>query len=318
MEREQSAGSIPYHIPALLTATIDSLCVRASGRYADATFGGGGHSRALLQRLAPDGHLYGFDRDADARVNAPADTRFTFVHGDFRYMRNFLDYLGALPVDGIVADLGVSFHHFDTAQRGFSFRTDAPLDMRMNQNGGRTAADLLADISPDGLERLLRLYTDLRQPRRVAEALVKARSLKPVTTTGELVQAATPLLDPRKLKKDMAQLFQALRIEVNGEIDALQSLLLSASQMLAPGGRLAILTYHSVEDRLVKNFFRSGRLDGVVKQDIYGRTLSDWVPLRRQPQLPSEEEIERNPRARSAKLRTAIFKPITDGDNDAR
>ena len=297
--------STPYHIPALLQPTVDALNIQPSGRYADATFGGGGHSRAIMERLGPDGHLYGFDRDIDARANAPQDARFTFVHGDFRYMRNFLDYLGALPVQGIVADLGVSFHHFDEAERGFSFRADAPLDMRMNQSAPRTAAHLLADIPQKDLERLLRVYADLRNPRRVAEALVRARAEKPILTTAQLAEAAEPALDPRRVKKEMAQLFQALRIEVNGEIQALEQLLLTAADMLAPGGRLAILTYHSVDDRLVKNFFRSGRLDGDVRTDIYGRVQSPWKPLSRQPIVASEAEVEANPRARSAKLRAA-------------
>ncbi|MGM9863121.1 MAG: 16S rRNA (cytosine(1402)-N(4))-methyltransferase RsmH, partial [Lepagella sp.] len=182
-------GQLPYHIPALLQPTVDALNIQPSGRYADATFGGGGHSRAIMERLGPDGHLYGFDRDIDARANAPQDARFTFVHGDFRYMRNFLDYLGALPVQGIVADLGVSFHHFDEAERGFSFRADAPLDMRMNQSAPRTAADILADIPQKDLERLLRVYADLRNPRRVAEALVRARAEKPILTTAQLAEA---------------------------------------------------------------------------------------------------------------------------------
>lgn len=306
----------PYHIPALREPVVDFLNVRESGRYADATFGGGGHSRAILERLGPDGHLYGFDRDADAKANAPQDPRFSFVHGDFRYMANFLDYMGALPIDGIIADLGVSFHHFDQAERGFSFRADAPLDMRMNQSAPLTAADLLSTISSTELERLLKLYADLRQPRRVAEAVVKARSQAPLLTTSQLMAAAEPALDPRKVKKEAAQLFQALRIEVNGEIRALERLLTTAAGMLRPGARMVILTYHSVEDRLVKNFFRSGRLDGEVRTDLYGRTESPWKVLTRQPITASEEEVERNPRARSAKLRAAEF--TGNSDNKVR
>lgn len=302
-------GQLPYHIPALLQPTVDALDIQPSGCYADATFGGGGHSRAILSRLDSCGRLYGFDRDIDAGGNAPQDSRFSFVHGDFRYMRNFLDYFGALPVQGIVADLGVSFHHFDEAERGFSFRADAPLDMRMNQSAQRTAADLLADISAADLEHLLRLYTDLRNPRRLADALTKARAIAPIDTTSRLAAAAEPALDPRRVKKEMAQLFQAIRIEVNGEIQALQQLLLTASDMLSAGGRLVILTYHSVEDRLVKNFFRSGRLDGDVQTDIYGRVQSPWKPLTRQPVVASAQEVDANPRARSAKLRAAIYNP---------
>lgn len=292
---------------------MEGLSIQPAGRYADATFGGGGHSRAILERLGPQGRLFGFDRDSDARQNAPDDKRFTFVHGDFRYMRNFLEYLEALPVDGIIADLGVSFHHFDAAERGFSFRADAPLDMRMNQNAdARTAADLLRNISQKDLEGLLRRYADLRNPRRVAEALVKARQQKPIATTSQLAAASEPALDPRRVKKEMAQLFQALRIEVNSEIDALEQLLTSAPFMLRPGGRMAILTYHSVEDRLVKNYFRSGRADGEVQTDIYGRVQSPWKLVTRQPVVASEEEVERNPRARSAKLRVAIFNPLSE------
>ncbi len=292
---------------------MEGLSIQPAGRYADATFGGGGHSRAILERLGPQGRLFGFDRDSDARQNAPDDKRFTFVHGDFRYMRNFLEYLEALPVDGIIADLGVSFHHFDAAERGFSFRADAPLDMRMNQNAdARTAADLLRDISQKDLEGLLRRYADLRNPRRVAETLVMARQQKPIATTSQLAAASEPALDPRRVKKEMAQLFQALRIEVNSEIDALEQLLTSAPFMLRPGGRMAILTYHSVEDRLVKNYFRSGRADGEVQTDIYGRVQSPWKLVTRQPVVASEEEVERNPRARSAKLRVAIFNPLSE------
>ena len=292
---------------------MEGLSIQPAGRYADATFGGGGHSRAILERLGPQGRLFGFDRDSDARQNAPDDKRFTFVHGDFRYMRNFLEYLEALPVDGIIADLGVSFHHFDAAERGFSFRADAPLDMRMNQNAdARTAADLLRDISQKDLEGLLRRYADLRNPRRVAETLVMARQQKPIATTSQLAAASEPALDPRRVKKEMAQLFQALRIEVNSEIDALEQLLTSAPFMLRPGGRMAILTYHSVEDRLVKNYFRSGRADGEVQTDIYGRVQSPWKLVTRQPVVASEEEVDRNPRARSAKLRVAIFNPLSE------
>lgn len=292
---------------------MEGLSIQPAGRYADATFGGGGHSRAILERLGPQGRLFGFDRDSDARQNAPDDKRFTFVHGDFRYMRNFLEYLEALPVDGIIADLGVSFHHFDAAERGFSFRADAPLDMRMNQNAdARTAADLLRDISQKDLEGLLRRYADLRNPRRVAETLVMARQQKPIATTSQLAAASEPALDPRRVKKEMAQLFQALRIEVNSEIDALEQLLTSAPFMLRPGGRMAILTYHSVEDRLVKNYFRSGCADGEVQTDIYGRVQSPWKLVTRQPVVASEEEVERNPRARSAKLRVAIFNPLSE------
>lgn len=294
-----------YHIPALLTESIDALNINARGSYVDATFGGGGHSRAILQRLGPEGHLYGFDRDIDALQNAPDDSRFTFVHSDYRFIPNFLHYYGCDKVDGILADLGVSFHHFDSGERGFSFREDAPLDMRMNRKGERTAAQIIADASPDKLESIFRAYTDLKRPRLLANAIVKARSVSPILTTSQLTDVLTPALSPKNLKKDLAQAFQALRIETNDELHSLQRLLLNSLSVLKPGGRFAIITYHSIEDRMVKNFFRSGNLEGKVEQDFYGRVLTPWKQITRNPVVPSAEEIERNPRSRSAKLRVA-------------
>lgn len=294
-----------YHIPALLTESIDALNINARGSYVDATFGGGGHSRAILQRLGPAGHLYGFDRDIDALRNAPDDSRFTFVHSDYRFIPNFLHYYGCDKVDGILADLGVSFHHFDSGERGFSFREDAPLDMRMNQKGERTAARIIADASPEKLESIFRAYTDLKRPRLLVNAIVKARSVSPILTTSQLTDALTPALSPKNLKKDLAQAFQALRIETNDELHSLQRLLLNSLSVLKPGGRFAIITYHSIEDRMVKNFFRSGNLEGKVEQDFYGRVLTPWKQITRNPVVPSAEEIERNPRSRSAKLRVA-------------
>lgn len=294
-----------YHIPALLTESIDALNINARGSYVDATFGGGGHSRAILQRLGPTGHLYGFDRDIDALQNAPDDSRFTFVHSDYRFIPNFLHYYGCDKVDGILADLGVSFHHFDSGERGFSFREDAPLDMRMNQKGERTAARIIADASPEKLESIFRAYTDLKRPRLLVNAIVKARSVSPILTTSQLTDALTPALNPKNLKKDLAQAFQALRIETNDELHSLQRLLLNSLSVLKPGGRFAIITYHSIEDRMVKNFFRSGNLEGKVEQDFYGRVLTPWKQITRNPVVPSAEEIERNPRSRSAKLRVA-------------
>lgn len=294
-----------YHIPALLTESIDALNINARGSYVDATFGGGGHSRAILQRLGPAGHLYGFDRDIDALQNAPDDSRFTFVHSDYRFIPNFLHYYGCDKVDGILADLGVSFHHFDSGERGFSFREDAPLDMRMNQKGERTAARIIADASPEKLESIFRAYTDLKRPRLLVNAIVKARSVSPILTTSQLTDALTPALNPKNLKKDLAQAFQALRIETNDELHSLQRLLLNSLSVLKPGGRFAIITYHSIEDRMVKNFFRSGNLEGKVEQDFYGRVLTPWKLITRNPVVPSAEEIERNPRSRSAKLRVA-------------
>lgn len=294
-----------YHIPALLTESIDTLNINARGSYVDATFGGGGHSRAILQRLGPEGHLYGFDRDIDALRNAPDDSRFTFVHSDYRFIPNFLHYYGCDKVDGILADLGVSFHHFDSSERGFSFREDAPLDMRMNQKGERTAARIIADASPEKLESIFRAYTDLKRPRLLVNAIVKARSVSPILTTSQLTDVLTPALNPKNLKKDLAQAFQALRIETNDELHSLQRLLLNSLSVLKPGGRFAIITYHSIEDRMVKNFFRSGNLEGKVEQDFYGRVLTPWKQITRNPVVPSAEEIERNPRSRSAKLRVA-------------
>ena len=268
-----------YHIPALLEETIDGLNISPYGTYLDVTFGGGGHSRAILSRLGESGHLYGLDQDIDALANAPQDPRFTFVHSNFRYAENFMRYYDALPLDGILADLGVSFHHFDIAERGFSFRADAPLDMRMNQSAPLTAADLLA--------------------------IVKARANAPIDTTLALADAITPALNPKQVKKEMAQVFQALRIAVNGEMQVLEKFLESTVRMLAPGGRLAILTYHSLEDRMVKNFMRSGNVEGRVEKDFFGNVSTPWRLITRQPITASPEEIERNPRSRSAKLRVA-------------
>lgn len=294
-----------YHIPALLTPTLDLLEIKLKGVYVDATFGGGGHSRAILERLGPEGRLFGFDRDIDALQNAPDDPRFTFVHSDYRFIPNFLHFHGVEKVDGLLADLGVSFHHFDDARRGFSFREDAPLDMRMNRSGERTAADILSDATAADLERMLREYTDLKRPGLLAAAIVRSRDLSPIDTTARLTDVLTPLLNPRNLKKDLAQAFQALRIETNDEMHSLRVLLRNSLKVLRPGGRLAIITYHSIEDRLVKNFMRSGNTEGNVQQDFYGRILSPWKPVTRSPITPDAEEVERNPRSRSAKLRVA-------------
>lgn len=294
-----------YHIPALLPEAIDGLNIKEGGVYVDATFGGGGHSAAILAALGSEGHLYGFDRDADALANAPADTRFTFVHSDFRYISNFMRYYGVEKADGILADLGVSFHHFDTADRGFSFRSDAPLDMRMNRNGGKTAADILADYPEEELTRLFRTYTDLKNTRALASAIVKARAEAPVDATFRLVETARKAISPQREKKELAQVFQALRIEVNDEMGALKALLGQAAEVLRPGARLAVITYHSIEDRMVKNFIRSGNVEGIVDKDFYGRVSTPWRPVNRSPIVPSAEEVERNPRARSAKLRVA-------------
>lgn len=292
-----------YHIPALLAETIQSLDIKPEGIYADATFGGGGHSRAILGKLGPKGHLFGFDQDIDALGNAPEDPRFTFVHSNFRYMPNFLQYYRAGQIDGILADLGVSFHHFDDAERGFSFRNDAPLDMRMNRNARMTAADFIASAPEEEIIRTLREFTDLKKPREVAQAILKERDRSPITTTFGLAGAVETALNPKNAKKDLAQIFQALRIEVNAEMEALRKFLLNSINILRPGGRLAVLTYHSIEDRMVKNFMKSGNLEGEIEKDFYGRVQTPWKSVGRNPMVPTAEEIERNPRSRSAKLR---------------
>lgn len=294
-----------YHIPALLPQTLDCLDIKPDGIYVDATFGGGGHSRAILQRLGPDGRLIAFDQDLDAAANAPDDSRFTFVRSNFRFMRNFLRYHGVEKVDGILADLGVSFHHFDDADRGFSFRADAPLDMRMNRKAPLTAAELLTRYDARDLTSFFRTYADLKDPAKAARAIIAARDKAPVVTTFQLAEAVRPALNPKAEKKEMAQVFQALRIEVNSEMEALTTLLASAPDMLREGGRAVILTYHSVEDRIVKNFFRSGNAEGNLEKDFYGKVICDWKQITRQPITADAEETERNPRSRSAKLRAA-------------
>lgn len=301
-----------YHIPALLAESIEGLHILPGGVYADATFGGGGHSRAILEALGDNGRLLGFDRDMDAYANAPEDPRFTFVHSNFRHMRNFMRYHGIEHFDGILADLGVSFHHFDDASRGFSFREDAPLDMRMNRSGGVTAAEIIANADEAEIKRLLATYTDLKRPGNVAKAIISARQSAPIETTSQLAAAASKALNPAKEKKELAQVFQAFRMEVNGEVRALEEFLLSTTQMLRPGGRLAILTYHSGEDRMVKNFMKTGNLAGEEEKDFFGRRLSPWKLITRQPISADAEEVERNPRARSAKLRVAELLPPSD------
>lgn len=294
-----------YHIPALLNETLAGLDIKSDGIYADATFGGGGHSRALLERLGPDGHLYSFDQDSDARENSLDDPRFTFILSNFRFMKNFMRYYHVPAFDGIMADLGVSFHHFDEADRGFSFRTDAPLDMRMNRNSPVTAASLLADSSEEDLLRIFRLYTDLPRPKEIVRAIVNARSASPLLTTLQLTEDVRPALNPKAEKKELSQVFQALRIEVNNEMGALREFLESTLSMLPPGGRLAILTYHSVEDRMVKNFMKTGNVEGREEKDFFGRSQSPWRLVTRKPLEATAEEVEANPRSRSAKLRIA-------------
>lgn len=301
-----------YHIPALLQPTIEALGVHPEGIYADATFGGGGHSRAILERLGTDGHLYSFDQDADAMQNTFDDPRFTFVRGNFRYMENFLRYYGAGRIDGIVADLGVSFHHFDDPSRGFSFRSDSPLDMRMNRDSRLTAAGIVNSYSEQQLTSLFALYTDLRNPSRFARAICSARQESPIETTSQLASSLSRIINPRQEKKELSQAFQALRIEVNGEMDALAEFLRSTVRILRPEGRIAILTYHSIEDRMVKNFFRYGNIEGKEEKDFFGRRISPLMPLIKNAITPDAAEIERNPRSRSAKLRAAVITPQQD------
>jgi 16S rRNA (cytosine1402-N4)-methyltransferase len=291
-----------YHIPALLRESIDGLAVQPDGNYVDATFGGGGHSRAILQCLGPGGRLLGMDQDMDAWENRLDDERFTFVHGNFAYLKNFVRYYGLDGVDGILADLGVSFHHFDDVNRGFTFRADAPLDMRMNRSASFTAQELLNTYSEERIADVLYLYGELRQSRRLAAAIVKSR---PLSTTGQLVDVVRPLLKPSQEKKELSMVFQALRIEVNNELDALRRLLAQSLDVLNPGGRLAIITYHSLEDRLVKNFMRTGNVEGRQEKDFYGRVNTPWRVITGKVIVPSAEEVERNPRSRSAKLRVA-------------
>jgi 16S rRNA (cytosine1402-N4)-methyltransferase len=298
-----------YHIPALLPEALSALDIAPRGIYVDATLGGGGHSRAIVERLAPEGRLYSFDQDSDAIERAFTDPRFTAVYGNFRFLGNFLRYYGVEAVDGVLADLGVSSHHFDDAARGFSFRADAPLDMRMNRKGAVSAATLLASASEERIAEILYLYGELRQSRRMARAIVQARKESPVDTTGRLLDVIRPHINPRQEKKELAQVFQALRIEVNGEMEALRSFLRQALSVLRPGGRLAVITYHSLEDRLVKNFMRSGRFDGEIEKDFFGRTNSPLRLLTNKPIVPGEDEILRNPRSRSAKLRVAVKNP---------
>ncbi len=294
-----------YHTPALLRPCMDGLQIKPSGIYVDVTFGGGGHSREILKNLGADGHLYSFDQDLDVLQNVVDDARFTFVRSNFRYMSNFLRYYGVESVDGVLADLGVSFHHFDDAERGFSFRFDGSLDMRMNQRSEFTAADLLNTYDEKALSDVFYQYGELSNARKLASAIVKVRTSKPFVRIADLVNVAEPLLGKDKQKKDLARLFQALRIEVNHEMDALKEMLRQSLEKLNVGGRLVVLTYHSLEDRLVKNFMKAGNFDGKVEQDFYGNRLSPFKLINNKVIVASEEEVEANPRSRSAKLRIA-------------
>lgn len=295
-----------YHIPVLLQESIDGLAIRPDGTYVDVTFGGGGHSREILRRLGEEGHLYSFDQDADAEQNIPeGDERFTFVRSNFRYLSNWMQYYGVENLDGLIADLGVSSHHFDDESRGFSFRFDAPLDMRMNGRGGMTAADLVNNYDENRLADVFYLYGEFRNSRALAAAVAKARKNKSIDTIEDLLQAVERLIDRERGKKELARLFQSLRIEVNHEMEALKIMLESALRYLRPGGRLVVLTYHSLEDRMVKNFIKAGKIDGKVEQDFFGRKLTPWRAVNNKVIVPSDKEQEENPRSRSAKLRIA-------------
>ena len=296
--------SYDYHTPVMLQETVEGLDIKPDGVYVDLTFGGGGHSREILSRLSRKGHLYGFDQDLDAQAGAPQDERFTFVRSNFRFVSNWMMYYGHENVDGILADLGVSSHHLDMGERGFSFRYDAPLDMRMNQRARLTAHQVVNEYSEEQLTGILRLYGELKQSRQLASAIVKARTQATIDTTGQLAAAVAPQMGRQREKKDLAKVFQALRIEVNGEMEALRQMLNATTQLLAPGGRLVVLTYHSLEDRMVKNIMRSGNIEGQAEQDIYGNPNSPLRPVGKM-QTPSAEEQNENPRSRSAKLRIA-------------
>jgi 16S rRNA (cytosine1402-N4)-methyltransferase len=294
----------PYHEPALLAESLDGLAIRPDGFYVDATYGGGGHSRAILDALGEDGKLMAFDQDADAEGQVSNDERLIFVKANFRYLRRFLRYYGIDGVDGVLADLGISFHQIDEADRGFSYRFDAHLDMRMNRAAGKTAADVLNSYRADELQKLLGLYGEVRNARTVAQRIEQVRQVQPLRTTGDLVALLEPLIRGNR-QRYLAQVFQALRIEVNDELGALREFLEQACDALKSGGRMAIISYHSLEDRLVKNFFKTGDWEGEAHKDFYGNLVRPLEPVTRRPIVPSPEEVDKNPRARSARLRVA-------------
>ena len=301
-----------YHVPVLLNESIDGLNIHPNGVYVDVTFGGGGHSREILSRLKEGCSLYSFDQDADAELNISKmglsnnqTDRFTFVRSNFRYLKNWIRYYNIDHIDGLLADLGVSSHHFDDETRGFSFRFDAPLDMRMNKRAGRTAADILNEEDEEKLSNILYLYGEIKQSRRIASAIVKARAQLVFKSTNELLTIVEPFFSHAREKKDMAKMFQALRIEVNHEMDALREMLLAATDLLSPGGRLSVITYHSLEDRMVKNIMKSGNIEGKVKQDFYGKRETPFKLINNKVITASNAEQEQNPRSRSAKLRIA-------------
>ena len=301
MENEERT----YHIPVLLMPSVDGMNIRPDGIYADMTFGGGGHSREILSRLGDGGRLLSFDQDEDAERNIVDNPHFTFVRSNFRYLKNFLRYHGIEQVDGILADLGVSSHHFDDSERGFSFRGDGPLDMRMNKRAGITAADVVNNYSEERLADIFYLYGELKNSRKIASVLAKARAIQPINTIGEFLEVIKPLFGREREKKELAKVFQALRIEVNHEMEALKEMLCATAEVLRPGGRLVVITYHSLEDRLVKNMMKTGNVEGKMEKDFYGNVETPFRLVNNKVIVPSDEEITENPRSRSAKLRIA-------------
>lgn len=300
-----------YHVPVLLGESLNGLNIHPSGVYVDVTFGGGGHSRAVLERLGEEGRLYGFDQDADAEANIPSDPRFVFVRSNFRFLYHFMRYHDEVgEVDGLLADLGVSSHHFDDKDRGFSFRFEGNLDMRMNSRAGKTAADVLNQYTEAALADVFYLYGELKVARKLASLLVRERQVKPFHTIADLLEVLKPFTGKDKEKKFLAQVFQALRIEVNNEMQALKDMLEQTLRVLKPGGRLVVITYHSLEDRLVKNFLKTGNFEGRIEKDFFGNVQSPFVLINNKVITPTEEEIERNPRSRSAKLRIAEVKQV--------
>ncbi len=294
-----------YHIPVLLKPAVDGLDIHPEGTYVDTTLGGGGHTREILSRLGPQGRLLGFDQDEDAERNIPDDPRFTFVRSNFRFLHNFLRYHGISQIDGLLADLGVSSHHFDDSERGFSFRFDGALDMRMNKRAGQTAADIVNTYSEERLANVFYLYGELKNSRKLAAALVKARAAAPINTIGAFLDIVKPFFGREREKKEMARVFQALRIEVNQEMEALKEMLYAATDALRPGGRLAVITYHSLEDRMVKNLIKTGNVEGKMEKDFFGNTQTPFRAVNNKVIVPDDDETARNPRSRSAKLRIA-------------
>lgn len=294
-----------YHVPVLLNESIDGLEIKPDGIYVDVTFGGGGHSKEILRRLGEKGHLYSFDQDPDAEKNIVNDKRFTFVRSNFRHLKNWMRYYGVDHIDGLLADLGVSSHHFDDETRGFSFRFDAPLDMRMNKRAGTTAAEILNSYDEEQLADIFYIYGELKNARKIASTIAKARNEKKIETTGDLMNITEKLFQREREKKEMAKMFQALRIEVNHEMDALKEMLNGAKDMLCEGGRLSVITYHSLEDRIVKNMMKAGNVEGKINQDFFGRIETPFRQINNKVIVPNDEEQQQNPRSRSAKLRVA-------------